>query len=84
MIAKSSYKEDVHIKGHTSVYGSYCEKPTSEENPTVPTDTKLNWGYSCCKTMEKNKRCPLAEDVESSEPEEVKKPKKKKRKKSSK
>jgi len=52
-LAKSGYKEDVHVRGHESVWGSWY----------VIEDQK--WGYVCCKSVDRQKRCPLA-------PEEVK------------
>lgn len=52
-LAKSGYKEDVHVLGHESVWGSWY----------VIEDKK--WGYGCCRSAERLKRCPLA-------PEEVK------------
>lgn len=60
-LAKSeTYREDVHVKGHESVWGSFYAK--DEER----------WGFVCCKSLERNKRCPLAPEEEE---EKIAKPK---------
>lgn len=54
-LAKSNYREDVHVKGHYAVWGSWY---ATEDD---------RWGFVCCKTMDRNKRCPLAPDKEDEE-----------------
>lgn len=45
-IVRSRYQEDVFLKDHTSVWGSYWEKGC--------------WGYSCCKSLIKTSDCHSA------------------------
>merc|ERR1711972_60669 len=49
-LAKSGYKEDVHVRGHSTVWGSWYA--TEDQR----------WGYVCCKSLDRQKRCPLALD----------------------
>jgi len=49
ILAKSSYKEDVFVLGHSAIWGSWYS-----------TDEK-QWGFGCCKTMRPTEQCPLAE-----------------------
>ena len=43
IMPKSVYEEDVHINGHTSVWGSFYKKG--------------EWGYSCCKQVDFDSIC---------------------------
>ncbi|KAL5261321.1 hypothetical protein ACHWQZ_G007124 [Mnemiopsis leidyi] len=43
VVPKSKYQEDVHVNGHTSVYGSYFKAGT--------------WGYKCCGALQKQAYC---------------------------
>lgn len=53
ILAKSSlHQEDVHPNGHESVWGSWFS-----------TEDK-RWGFECCKSLERKKRCPLAPEEE--------------------
>jgi len=54
-LARSGYREDVHVKGHTSVWGSWYEREDER------------WGFGCCKTLDRNKRCPLAPEEDEEE-----------------
>ncbi|GAW82093.1 step II splicing factor [Plasmodium gonderi] len=45
LIVKSKYNEDVFVKNHKSVYGSYYDME------------KKKWGYKCCKTIYKSGTC---------------------------
>merc|ERR1719362_824516 len=49
LLAKSRYREDVHIRGHTSVWGSWF---------TLSGDKR--WGYACCGSTAHGERCILA------------------------
>jgi len=46
----SKYKENVHPRSHTTVWGSLYDGETKR------------WGYKCCGVLEKKARCPLAEE----------------------
>jgi len=48
LFVKSRYEEDVHTHGHSSVWGSYYDMSFRQ------------WGYSCCKSHDKEGDCPLA------------------------
>lgn len=45
ILAKSKFEENVHVMGHTSVWGSYYNKETG------------NWGYKCCRSEKMNLPC---------------------------
>lgn len=49
LLAKSRYREDVHVKGHTSVWGSW-----------FALNSDKRWGYSCCRGTVHGERCILA------------------------
>merc|ERR1712039_331441 len=59
-LVNSRYKEDVHVRGHCSVWGSWFEVGEKK------------WGFICCKSTSHMQRCPLAPEVD---PEEENKPK---------
>ncbi|CRG95188.1 step II splicing factor, putative [Plasmodium gallinaceum] len=42
---KSKYNEDIFLKNHKSIYGSYYDRD------------KKKWGYKCCKNIDKNSSC---------------------------
>ncbi|SCP05292.1 step II splicing factor, putative [Plasmodium ovale] len=42
---KSKYNEDIFVKNHKSVYGSYYDV------------NEKKWGYKCCKSIDKNSTC---------------------------
>lgn len=44
VMVKSRYEEDVHVRGHTSVWGSWY------------TTEGRQWGFSCCKSAEHSER----------------------------
>lgn len=68
VLARSRYEEDVFVRGHTSVWGSWY----SEEK---------EWGFACCKTRNLDADCPLApEEKEEEEPAKVHKGRKRRRK----
>ncbi|VEV58700.1 step II splicing factor, putative [Plasmodium vinckei vinckei] len=46
LVIKSKYNEDIFVKNHKSIYGSYYDR---KEN---------KWGYMCCKQTDKNIFCP--------------------------
>lgn len=48
VLAISRYEEEVHVRGHSAVWGSWY----SEEDK--------QWGFKCCKVQEFAKDCPLA------------------------
>lgn len=41
---KSKYEEDIHINGHSSVWGSYWH-------------FHFGWGYRCCLSFNRNAKC---------------------------
>lgn len=46
ILAKSQYREDVHVLGHETVWGSWwCS-------------AKKAWGWSCCRCADRSMRCP--------------------------
>lgn len=45
VVIRTRYREDVLEHGHSSVFGSYYDKESS------------NWGYKCCKIMEHGAKC---------------------------
>ncbi|SBT79942.1 step II splicing factor, putative [Plasmodium malariae] len=45
LIIKSKYNEDLFVKNHKSIYGSYYDIE------------KKKWGYKCCKKVNKNSIC---------------------------
>mmetsp|Transcript_48993 Transcript_48993/g.88098 ORF Transcript_48993/g.88098 Transcript_48993/m.88098 type:complete len:328 (+) Transcript_48993:84-1067(+) len=49
-LAKSKYKEDDHVLGHNTVWGSWYSA------------VEKQWGFKCCKTQAKSEACPLAEE----------------------
>jgi len=49
LLAKSRYREDMHVKGHTSVWGSWFALTKDQR-----------WGYSCCRSTAYGERCILA------------------------
>lgn len=55
-LAKSCYKEDLVEKGHQKVWGSWYAKE------------EARWGYICCKSLERNKRCSFAPEEEEEKP----------------
>jgi hypothetical protein len=42
---KSRYDEDVHLNGHSAVWGSHFDM------------TNKCWGYACCRALDKSARC---------------------------
>jgi len=54
-LAKSKYRENVHVQGHEAVWGSWWEEQPKPQG---------SWGFGCCKTLDRNKRCPLAPEEE--------------------
>merc|ERR1719362_1941296 len=56
LLAKSRYREDVHIRGHTSVWGSWF---------TLSGDKR--WGYACCGSTAHGGRCILAPEEPAEE-----------------
>ena len=46
MNINSRYQEDLHVNGHSTVWGSYFDM------------TDKVWGYSCCKSVDKSAVCP--------------------------
>lgn len=57
LLVKSQYPEDVSVRGHTAVWGSWY---TMEEK---------QWGFSCCKGTVHTLRCPLAPEDDGMEKE---------------
>ncbi|GBE60078.1 step II splicing factor, putative [Babesia ovata] len=47
LVIRSSYREDVHECGHSSVYGSLYDRETGQ------------WGYRCCGSLKRGEACPL-------------------------
>ena len=47
---KSRYEEDVFVKGHTSVFGSWFDLESNK------------WGYRCCKITSHEERCPVPDN----------------------
>ncbi|CDR94774.1 STEP II SPLICING FACTOR SLU7 domain and N-terminal domain of CBF1 interacting co-repressor CIR containing protein, putative [Babesia bigemina] len=47
LVIRSSYREDVHECGHSSVYGSFYDRATGQ------------WGYRCCGSLKRGAACPL-------------------------
>lgn len=45
IVVRSRYPEDIHINGHSAVWGSYYDR-----------DSK-RWGYLCCKVLDKQGHC---------------------------
>lgn len=54
-LAKSKYRENAHVQGHVAVWGSWWEEQPKPQG---------SWGFRCCKTLDRNKRCPLAPEEE--------------------
>lgn len=54
-LAKSRYFEDVHVLGHSAVWGSWYS-----------TEDK-KWGFGCCKVSSKKQECPNAPEEEDPE-----------------
>ncbi|SOV24519.1 step II splicing factor, putative [Plasmodium sp. DRC-Itaito] len=46
ILIRSKYDEDIFLKNHRSIYGSYYDKE------------KNKWGFKCCKNIDKNSKCP--------------------------
>ncbi|CEM06780.1 unnamed protein product [Vitrella brassicaformis CCMP3155] len=44
-VNKSKYKEDVHVNGHTAVWGSYYDPDMQQ------------WGYKCCRSTDRHAEC---------------------------
>lgn len=65
VFARSRYDEDVHVRGHSSVWGSWY---SSDEK---------QWGFACCKSQDFSKECPLK--PEEREEETTKAPRGRKR-----
>lgn len=55
LLAKSKYREDVHILGHTQVWGSWYSMDAKE------------WGFKCCQVQSKAEVCPHAPDPVAAE-----------------
>ncbi|CAJ1451821.1 unnamed protein product [Effrenium voratum] len=45
LLESTLYKEDVFVKGHVGVWGSFYEPEAKR------------WGYKCCKIMDRNGQC---------------------------
>jgi len=56
LLAKSRYREDLHVKGHTSVWGSWFALTGDKR-----------WGYSCCRSTTCGERCILAPEEPAEE-----------------
>lgn len=45
ILIRSKYDEDIFLKNHRSIYGSYYDKE------------KNKWGFKCCTNIDKNSKC---------------------------
>lgn len=55
-LVKSRYTEDRHVRGHSSVWGSWFTREA------------MKWGFGCCKSTDYALRCPLAPEEDPEEP----------------
>lgn len=67
-LAPSRYEEDVYVRGHRAVWGSWYSEDEKQ------------WGFACCQTKEFSVACPLEPEAVEEEPQKGRGGKRRKKK----
>lgn len=59
VLAHSRYEEDVYVRGHRSVWGSWYAEEEKQ------------WGFACCRIRDFEVECPLAPEQAEEQPEKA-------------